>query len=151
MRAIFFGISALDRTINLTVSIIMFEVLIWLHVKCSPFKTVENNAVEFLPLLNLHTVFAMSLVATSESVIVDISVALTMLHLACVILIHLKGALFKNSRCFAKMRTFIASKSLLNIWYAKAHQQQPIQSVNAVPEVDYNYKEFQEPLIGLSK
>ena len=65
MRAIFFDISVLDRTTNLTISIIMFEVLIWLHVKCSPFKTVENNAIELLPFSNLHTVFAMSLAVTA--------------------------------------------------------------------------------------
>ena len=49
------------------------------------------------------------------------------------------------------MSTIIASKSLLNIWHANAHQQQSIQPVNVVPEVDYNYKEFQEPFIGISK
>jgi len=152
LRAFFFALSATDRNINLTISIIMFEVLIWLQVKCIPFKTFENNAMEFISLVNLHTVFAMSLVITSESVIVDISVALAMFHLACIILIHLKRGLLKSSVCFTKISIFIsASKSLLNIWHMNAQQQDHIQLVNAAPEVDYNYKEFQEPLIGFSK
>jgi len=152
LRAVFFGVSALDKNSNLTISIIMFEVLIWLQVKCFPFKTFENNAMEFFSLINLHTVFAMSLVVTSETVIVDLSVALAVFHLTCVILLHLKKALLKNSRCFTKLSTFLfASKFILNMRNTKAHKQQPIQLVNAVPEVDYNYREFQEPLIGISK
>ena len=152
LRAVFFGVSALDRNSNLTISIIMLEVLIWLQVKCLPFKSFENNAMELFSLVNLHTVFAMSLVITSESVIVDVSVSLAMFHLACVILLHLKRILLKNSTCFTKLSTFLfASKFILNKWHTKAHQHQPIQLVNAVPEVDYNYQEFQEPLIGISK
>jgi len=152
LRAIFFGLSATDRNINLTISVIMFEVLIWVQVKCFPFKTFENNALEFFSLVNLHTVFAMSLVLTSKSVIVDISVALAMFHLVCVILIHMKRALFKNSKCLTKISTFLtAVKSLLNIWHTEVHQQHSIQLVNAAPEVDFNYKEFQEPLIELQR
>ena len=151
MRAFLFGMSALDRNINLTVSIITFMIVIWLHIKFSPFKTVHNNLMEFLSLLNLHAVFAISLVS-SESYIIDISVSLTILHLACIIFMNLNTVLLSNFKCFRKIHAvLITSKDLFKFKLRKAPKHhQPIQLVNAVPEAAYNYREFQEPLIGIS-
>ena len=153
VRAIFFGISALDKNVNLMISVILLETLLWVHVMCLPFKNVANNVIEFLSLLNLHIAVVVSFVTTSKSIIIEISVSLTMLHLALIILLHLKRILLTKSTIFANIANFlIISKSLFSFWHkSRTDQQQPIELVNAVPEVDYNYKEFQEPLIGISK
>ena len=154
MRAILFSISALDRNINLLVSVIMLEGMIWVHVIYLPFKNIQHNIMEFFSLLNLHTVFMVILVTTSEVVIVNISVALTVFQLTWIILSHLNSVLMNKSAYSIKITQLLtALKSSLQSWtkLGNVHQRQPIELVNAVPEVAHNYREFQEPLIGISK
>ena len=48
IRAIFFGLTALDRNINLTLGTLLIAVLIWLQERMIPFKTKMNNYMEIL-------------------------------------------------------------------------------------------------------
>ena len=60
VRAVVFGISSLDRNINLTVSIILFGILGGLHGIVRPFKNKYKNYQELLLILNLQGLYAIS-------------------------------------------------------------------------------------------
>ena len=148
IRAVFFGLTALDRNVNLTVSILLIGVLIWLQEKMAPFKSKLNNYMEVLCLFNLLVIFVISLYATSNDVVISIFVSLAMIQLLWVILWHIKSLLW--SKCPAWFELPARLNNCLNTF---RHQRDPeanhIQLVNEVPGVAYNYKEFQEPLIGI--
>jgi len=153
IRAIFFGLSALDRDINLAISIILLGVMIWLHEKLSPFKNSFTNSMDFFSILNLIVIFLVSAFTASNSVIFNGLVALTMFQLICVIVFHIT-LLKKNSKIILKIvNTANTVKACFTtLLHLKSEKtQKNIELINVVPDVSYNYKEFQEPLIGVSK
>ena len=148
MRAIFFGLSALDRSTYVIVSAILLGVMIWLYEKASPFNSKINNVIEILSLLNLQALFIISYF-TSASDIVNVLVSLEMFQLACIVLVHLKMATCKSYTINFNI-TDIINKFYVIIKpnSSKKDQREEInlEDINASPVVDY--KEFQEPLIG---
>ena len=54
MRAVFFGISSLDRNINIVISILLLSVIIGLHGMMRPLKVKHKNYQEMLLFFNLH-------------------------------------------------------------------------------------------------
>ena len=75
MRAVFFGLSALDRNTNLTVGIILLAVIITIQRSITPFKDNYKNLHEtgFLP--NLLVIYALS----HDQYDIAINVMITML------------------------------------------------------------------------
>ena len=148
MRTIFFGLSALNRNINLMISSILLGVIIWLHEKCSSYKHKINNIMEALSLLNLHMLLVVSLYTTLNKIAVNISVSLAMFHLLCIILLHVKellsNTLFKNTTF-----SLYSFTKLFNIFGHKVEpdQRHTLELINPIPEAA-NYKELQESLIG---
>ena len=149
IRAIFFGLSALDRNTNLIISIILFGILLWLTEKLSPFKNQINNVLETLYILNLLSVFTVSLHTTANKritdIIINILITLAIFKLVCIMVVHVKnccGVNIKENRMIKKLSCYIGKITGAN------DPPKSIELVNAVPEVKYNYKEFQEPLIG---
>ena len=149
LRAILFGLSALDRNTNLMISVILFGTLIWLTERFSPFKNQLNNLLEVLFMLNLLAMFAVGLHTTANKytvgIITNILISLAIFKLACVIIIHVKNFCSANIKgCDCSRMTKKFSK-----YFAGANNPpKSIELVNPVPAVAYNYKEFQEPLIG---
>ena len=152
VRAIIFGLSALDKNTYLTISIILFGILLWLTEKLSPFKNQVNNTLEVLYILNLMAVFTISLHTTASKhttgIIIGVLVSLAMFMLLCIIVIHVKnccGTNIKENNCGAMIKKLTSYFMTLR---GASSPPKSIELVNAVPEVKYNYKEFQEPLIG---
>ena len=144
LRAVFFGLTALDRNVNLTVGIILIGVLIWLQERLSPFKSKMNNNMEIACMLNLLAIFSISLYTTSNQIVVSIFVSLAMILLLCIILWHVWN---NRPQWFCQPGRFI---NCLNIFRRQvAHEPNHIELVNEVPEVAHNYSEFQEELIGI--
>ena len=149
IRAMFFGLSALDRNTNLIISIILFGILLWLTEKLSPLKNQINNVLETLYILNLLSVFTVSLHTTANKhitdIIINILISLAIFKLVCIIVVHVKnccGVNIKENRMTKKLSCYIGKITGVN------DPPKSIELVNTVPEVKYNYKEFQEPLIG---
>ena len=153
IRAIFFGLSALDKNANLKVCISILVVMMWLHELILPFKSNRANMLDLLNLLNLLVVFVTSLYTTSNYIVVNISVAIAIFQLVCIALHHIKINIYKLT-CFdlakvtGKISNFLANHLHNGKQSNRNNQQRAIELVNAVPDVDFNYKEFQEPLIG---
>jgi len=125
----------------------------WLHVKVFPYKNNFTNSMELFSLLNLIMLFIMSAFTASNSVAFNVSVALTMFQLMCITVFQIIS-LQKNAKTLLKIINIVNTikicfTTLLHIKSEKT--QQSIELVNAVPDVRYNHKEFQEPLIGISK
>ena len=148
IRAIFFGLTALDRNINLTLGTLLIAVLIWLQERMIPFKTKMNNYMEILCLFNLLVIFVISLYTTSNQIVVNVFVSLAMIQLLCIILWHIKRLIWNNRPMwFCPPGRFT---NCLNIFRRQvAHETNRMELVNEVPEVAHNYREFQEPLIGI--
>ena len=145
VRAIFFGLSALERDINMMVSVILLGILICLH-KVFPFNKKINNILEMLALLNLQAIFVIAYFMNTNDIIINAAVSLVMFQLICIISLRMK-ALFCNDVNFTEIRVLKFCK-----WFPcfgkKESLRRPIELVSTVPEVAYNYKELQEPLIG---
>ena len=89
IRVMFFGISSLDRNINLTVSIIILSVMNILHGLCRPFKNKAKNYQELLLLINLlvlHVLLLSGLGTTST--VVTTMIAIVIFQLTSTITYH---------------------------------------------------------------
>ena len=75
LRAVFFGLSALDRSINLTISITLHGVMIPIHAYVLPFKDKTNNVLELFLLLNLQTLFTMANYSTLGVIAITVLIA----------------------------------------------------------------------------
>ena len=60
IRAVFFGISALNKSVNLIVSAIILSVIIGLHGTAHPFKNSLKNYHEFLYIINLQILYILT-------------------------------------------------------------------------------------------
>ena len=153
VRVIFFGLSALNRNINLMISGVLLGVIIWLHEKFSPYKSNINNITEAIALINLQMIVVVSLYTTSNAVAVNISVSLAMLLLFCIVLIHLKRLLhittFKMTHFSWNSFTKLLNKIRQNV--NKGQSNNTLELINPVPEVTYDYEAFQEPLVEYDK
>ena len=152
LRAIIFGLSALDRNTNLTISVILLGTLIWLTERFSPFKNQANNILEALYMLNLLALFTVALHTTANKhtvgIIINLLISLAIFKLACIITIHVKNlcnANIKGCDCSKMTKKFSSYFGKLT---GANNPPKSIELINPVPVVAYNYKEFREPLIG---
>ena len=143
LRALFFGISALERNTNIMISIIILGIMECIYSKKCPFKSSSKNYQEMLLLLNLQVLFAVSWYTASNTIAVNIMVSLAFIKFMCFMfskqiqkLSAVKKMGTKMSGCFS----FLKSRS--------ADIQHDMELFNKIPEAKYNFKEFQEPLIG---
>ena len=90
IRAIFFGLSALDRDVNLMISIILLGMIICLH-EVFPFNKKINNIMEMLSLLNLQAIFVIAYFMNTNGIIINAAISLLMCQLMCIILLHIKA------------------------------------------------------------
>ena len=88
IRAIFFGLSTLERDINLMVSIILLGVILCLH-KVFPFNRKMNNIMEMLSLLNLQAIFVATYFMNTNDIMINAAISLVMLQLMCIVLLHI--------------------------------------------------------------
>ena len=147
LRAVFFGISALERITNIMISIILLGVMECIYSKECPLRIKSKNYMEILLLLNLQVMFVSSWYNPSNAVVVNIMVTLAFVTFTCSIL--------KDVMISKQTWNSIAGKIVKIAGYFRFMQSQPvnmqhdIELRNRIPEVKYNYKQFQEPLIGL--
>ena len=140
IRAVFFGLSALDRNINLTVGIILLAVLIVIQSHLAPFKNNYKNLHETGFLFNLLVMYALS----HDHYDIAVSVMITMAALQfLLIIIHHIISNVCGGVIMHKLKIII---SLSVKWIT--NKPQHIQLNNTLPERSYNYQELREPLVG---
>jgi len=112
IRAVFFGLSALEKHTNLKACIVILVIMIWLHEKCWPFKSKRANITELLVLMNIHIVFIVSYFSTSSNVSINILVAIAMCQLGCIVLFHATTLLNRCTNCIS-MKQLNKMKNML--------------------------------------
>ena len=149
LRAVFYGISVLDRNTNMMIGILILGIVESAHGMFGPYKSKMNNCSELLLICNLHALFVASWYTTSNSSAVNTLIAVAILQFLAFRLyqIGLHGKIQSVT-----LATFCAKLKLLKYfgvaYPTSATQTQKVMKIcTIVPEVAYNYKEFREPLI----
>ena len=151
VRAVVFGISSLDRNINLTVSIILFGILGGLHGIVRPFKNKYKNYQELLLILNLQGLYAISQYSQDTNMTaVNILIGIAAVQFIIIVGYYMitypyDGAVSYNLRLNINILTRWINRS-----FKKSHQRFQLQDTtrDKIPEVAFNYHEFLEPLVA---
>ena len=150
MRVVFFGISSLDRNINLTVSIILFGILGGLHGIARPFKKKYKNYQELVLILNLQLYAISQYSPDTNMTAVNIMVAITAVQFIIIVAYHTITYLHAGVISYNLQLSINALTRWINRLHKRSHQQFQLQDStrNNIPEVAFNYREFCEPLVG---
>ena len=158
LRTIFFGLSSLDTKINFTAGFVILGVTNVVHAYNQPFKTRIKNILETLFIINLIGLYTFILSFGQSDInkvtAINILIGIAAVKLMLIILYHI--FIYACSETIKKRATFILQTSYdvlarwINRLYKKPQvldQQFQLHHCN-IPEVTYNYHEYQEPLIG---
>ena len=151
LRAVFYGIVTLDRNTNMMIGIIILGAMECLYGTKFPFKSKLKNHQELFLLFNIQILFVSSMYTTSNSTAVNTLVGLALIQFTSFTFFQLVlHRTLKNISLVVLVRNYFA-KHFNFIQPVPSITQQDIELSNAIPEVQYNYKAFQEPLIGCDK
>ena len=157
VRAMFFGLSALDDDLNLMLSIILLGALIWLGEKLSPFKGKRNAIIEKIFLSNLFMLFAINISKNDyvTDIMITVLISLALFQLGCIVILHAKISLFEN---FPKLEILFDFNRVIfqfNKYFEKYKTtkcaRRDLKLTSIIPEKTYNYEEFQEPLVAVGQ
>ena len=155
IRAIFFGLSALDKSLNIMLSILLLGTLLWLNEKLSPYKRKGNALMEKLFLLNLFVMFVINISQydTINNIMISVLISLAMLQLLCIVILHFKTLLIETfPKCeivFDFNRVSLQVSKYFRNFKGREGPRHDLELTNPVPEKTYNYEEFQEPLVAI--
>ena len=146
MRAVFFGLSALNRNINLTVGIILLAIISIIQAKINPFKIKYKNWYESCFLFYLSTVYAFSY--GQYSIAVNVMITMAAVHFFLIINHHIINNICSGMIVY-KLKNVIRTATVK--WFTRSHNkpQQNVELNNTPPDKAYNYQELREPLVGL--
>ena len=156
IRAVLFGISSLDRNINLTISIIFFCILGILHGVIRPYKIRYKNYQELVLILNLQVLYVISLYYQDTNN-QTVTVATIMITIIAVQFIFIITYHIITYACGGVIRNKIQlSVNTLTGWINRLQKKSQPQQFqlqdnirDKIPEVTFNYCEYREPLIDV--
>ena len=158
IKAIFFGLSALDKKINLAVGLVLLAAMLGIHGYVRPFKSSFKNIQELVFIFNLIVLFVFVQSESTNNIIVNTSVIIASIHFVIILLNNLRlyqclpvlESISRKNKKMVNIKQFIVSKWRQCIKRNQSHNDraQNIPLRDVVPEVAYNFKEYQEPLIG---
>ena len=155
IRAIFFGLSALDKSLNVMLSIIVLGALIWSSDKLSPYKRKGNALIEKLFLSNLYVMLVINISQydTVNNIMISVLISLAMLQLLCIVILHFKTLLIESfPKCeiiFGFNRISLQVSKYFKNLKGREGPRHELKLTNPVPEKAFNYEEFQEPLVAV--
>ena len=153
LRAVFYGISALDRNTNIMVSILILGVMECIFGLHRPFKSKYNNYHELMLLFNLQTLFTASWYTISNSIAVNMLVGIAIVQFLIVSIYQIKLCRkVKHVSYFTKLFAKLKPENCCCFLHPQPPKSEHTTELqNIAPEVVFNYKEFREPLIGQDK
>ena len=148
IRAVFFGISALDKNTNLLIGSIILCVIIGLHGVVCPFKIKFKNYNELLYVINLQILYILTLSYCQGATTVNVMVTLASVQFIFIIIYHIITYPYSGV-IRIKISDFI---NTVTTWVSKFNKRSSNVGLQLhtidIPEVTYNYREYREPLIG---
>ena len=158
IRAIFFGLSALDKNINLAIGLVLLAAMLGIHGYVRPFKSSFKNIQELVFIFNLIVLFVFVQFENTNNIIVNTSVIIASIHFIIILLNNLRlyqclpvlESISRKNKRVIDIKQCIINKWMHLIKRNRSHNDymQNIPLRDVVPEVAYNFKEYQEPLIG---
>ena len=150
LRAMFFGLSSLDRNINLIISIMLLAILGGVFGVIQPFKNKIKNYQELVLIFNLHGLYVISL-HNDNSNVVNIIIIMAAVHFIFIITYHIITYTF-GGVITIKIQLIV---NILTRWVTGLNNRLQDQQFrlqenvrNNIPEVAFNYREYREPLVG---
>ena len=155
IRSSFFGLSALNRNVSLCSGVFLVGILLGAHGILRPFKSRYKNFQELLVLLDLLGLYVTALYSDNENnrykmlvtrllIITVLAYFIGLIFCHCVTLKCgdvIKQKSIKIKRIFTKM---------VRINQATSRTLHMEQLHTKIPDVTFNYKEYQEPLVALN-
>ena len=150
IRIVFFGVSSMDRNINLITSAILLASVGGIYGFTQPFKSKAKNYQELFLVFNLHGLCVITL-HSDNSTVVNTIIILSAVHFIFIITYHIITYMF-GGVIRDKIQLSVSSLTgWVNRSYKKSqHQHLELQNIlrDKIPEVTYNYYEFREPLVA---
>ena len=154
MRAVFFGISSLDRNINIAISILLLSAIIGLHGMMQPLNVKYKNYQEMLLFFNLQGIYVSLLCSqdNANSTTINVAITLAAFHFSFIVMYHMityvYGGVIRNRIQLSINRLTRWITRLKNRTHTQQFQLQDSIRDN-IPEVAFNYHEYREPLVGI--
>ena len=149
MRAVFFGLSGLNRNTNLMISSILIGTTACIHATLFPFKDMTKNIQELLMMMNLNCLFIYSLYTSSNDTTATVLIFVAFLQFSLIVINHVRVYLLSiRSVNLAKMKLEDIFKNIFDYFKSPAPNNTDQDNLQLIPEVAYNFREFREPLIG---
>ena len=153
MRTVLFGLSSLSRNINLSSSIIILSIVNVVHTCSKPFKSKVKNYQELLLIINLLVIYTFALSSPNDinANVVNIMISLAVAQFSVIVMYNL--LIYACSEVFRKKLLSLYHDVLARLT-TRSHRNlqvhgQPFELYRCnIPDVTYNYHEYQEPLIG---
>ena len=154
IRSGFFGLSALSRNVSLYSGVFLVGILLGAHGTLQPFKSRYKNFQELLILYNLLGLYITALYSDNEN---DSYKMLITRLLINTVLAYFIGLIFCHCvmlKCGGtiKQLTMKIKRKLTKVIAIKQTASESFymeQLRSKIPDVAFNYKEFQEPLVAL--
>ena len=145
MTALFFGLSALDMNVNLTVSIILLAVISITQANINPLKHNYKNFYELCYLFYLLTMCTLSY--GHYNIAVNIIITIAALQFLLIIIHHTISNI-----CGGVILYKLKNITEMTVKWITRSQNTTLHHVelrNTPPEKAHNYQELIEPLVGL--
>ena len=152
LRAVLFGLSSLDRNVNLMVGIILLDIYGGITGLVQPFNNKMKNYQEMVLLFNLHGLYAIALYTQdgTNMTVVNVMIIISAIQFAIIIIYHIIT--------YACSRVIVNKIHLCVIaithWITTSHKRSQCHHFqlqgnirDSIPEVAFNYCESREPLI----
>ena len=149
MRAVFFGLSALDRNTNLTIGVTLLATISIIQAKISPFKSEYKNFNDLCFLYMLLVIYIFSY--RHYNIVIKIMIIIAAFYFLLIIIYHMINSIcggviiYKLRGIIDKCTSLIAK--LINRLRVQ-NEPENLELNNIPPDVAIDYSEYQEPLVG---
>jgi len=149
VRSVMIMLLVLGRTLSITLSCIIILTMAVIHSRIQPDNNTPNNLQELLLLYNYVVMCVLLILNGSETlnvITVNVLIGLSFVQFVVIIIYHL---LTFVSPC-KKLKDVITNAwdNVVKNLYLRQEQRCTNTTVLEIPEVDFAYTDFREPLIG---
>ena len=154
IRSFFFGLSALSRNVSLCSGAFLVGIVLCTHGTLHPFKSKYKNFQEMLILLNLLGLYLTAMYSDNESNRYNMLITRLLIN---TVLAYFTGLIFCHCVMIKCGDTIKQQASKIKGMITKLIRIKQVTSGSLdiehlrskIPDVAFNYKEFQEPLVAL--
>ena len=146
MRAVFFGLSLMDRNINLIVSAMLLALFGGIYGVVQPFKDKLKNYQELIFILNLQGLYII-LLNGYNSGFINVLILMAAVHFNFIITYHIIKYMLSG---VIRSKIQLRLNDLTGWFIRKPSNEIQLQDFTRdnIPEVSFDYSEYREPLIG---